>query len=100
MLACVIVAGWPISDSTPPRLSARLNSFVRVRSRRAASAPPLRRTLIMPPKSRICRARQVVAGMVRQARVVDPLDLRLLGQPGGQLAGRWRSAAPCARPAS
>ena len=27
MLACVIVAGWPISDSTPPRLSARLNSL-------------------------------------------------------------------------
>ena len=47
--------GWPISDSTPPRLSARLNSFVRVSMRRAASLPPLRRMLIMPPKSRICR---------------------------------------------
>ena len=55
MLACVIVAGWPISDSTPPRLSARLNSFVRVSSRSAASLPPLTLTLIMPPKSRICR---------------------------------------------
>src|SRR5438045_9145829 len=30
MLACVIVAGWHRSDSTPPRLSARLNSFVLV----------------------------------------------------------------------
>ena len=32
MLACVMVAGWPMSDSTPPRLSARLKSFVRVNS--------------------------------------------------------------------
>src|SRR5262249_39907399 len=43
MLACVIVAGWHPSDSTPPRLSARANNRVLVRNRRAASAPPFRR---------------------------------------------------------
>ena len=44
ILAWVIVAGWPMSDSTPPRLSARLKSLVRVSTLSAASLPPFRIT--------------------------------------------------------
>lgn len=56
MLACVIVVGWHTSDSTPPRLSARLNSFVRVRNTLAAGMPPCSFSEIIPPNPRICFA--------------------------------------------
>ena len=36
----VIVAGCPISDSTPPRLSASVKSSVREQNSSAASFPP------------------------------------------------------------
>ena len=100
MLAWVIVAGWQTSDSTPPRLSARLNSFVRVRNRRAASAAALEPEADHAAEVAHLLAASVVAGVVGQAGVVDLLDLRLLGQPARPAAGRWRSAAPCAPPAS
>src|SRR6202035_3559563 len=53
--ACVIAAGSSISDSTPPRLSASVNSWVRSTTRRAGSRPPLTSNEIMPPKPDIWR---------------------------------------------
>src|SRR2546429_4424545 len=52
-LACVIVAGCSMSDSTPPRLSARMmtSSF---RRRSATLAESRSSKLSMPPNPRIC----------------------------------------------
>ena len=87
MLACVIVAGWPISDSTPPRLSARLNSRVRVRSRWAAVAASLEPDADHAAEVAHLAAGHVVVGMVGQAGIVNAVHLRLLGQPRGERAG-------------
>jgi hypothetical protein len=51
--ACVIEAGCPISDSTPPRLSASANSFTRSTTRFAASIDPMSKAS-MPPNPDIC----------------------------------------------
>src|ERR1700693_3224640 len=53
--ACVMAAGSSINDSTPPRLSASVNSLVRSTTRRAGSSPPLTSKEIMPPKPDIWR---------------------------------------------
>ncbi len=54
--AWVMVAGTSMSDSTPPRLSARKNSRVAAAMRLAASAPPRGRNDTMPPNfPLICR---------------------------------------------
>src|SRR5437870_6139723 len=55
MEACVITAGSSINDSTPPRLSASVKSWVRSTTRRAGSSPPLTSKEIMPPKPDIWR---------------------------------------------
>ena len=49
----VIDAGWLISDSTPPRLSANEKSFVAIAIARARLAPPLGTNETIPPKPRI-----------------------------------------------
>ena len=51
---CVIVAGWSISDSTPPRDSARVISFVFATSASALASVSVRRETT-PPKPLICR---------------------------------------------
>ena len=53
--ACVIRAGTSMRLSTPPRLSASVQTFVRVTISAASSTEPARKE-IMPPKSRIWRA--------------------------------------------
>src|SRR5919201_2758583 len=53
--ACVIRAGTSIRLSTPPRLSASFQIFVRATSPMASSSEAARNE-IMPPNSRICRA--------------------------------------------
>ncbi len=81
MLAWVIVAGWPISDSTPPKLSARLKSRVRekVPGRLAASFEPdadhAAEIAHLPPG-------HVVVGMVGEAGIVNSSDPGMLAQPG------------------
>ena len=52
--ACVIPAGWLISDSTPPSDSASANTRTRPRTCAARSFVPSS-TLIIPPKPDICR---------------------------------------------
>ena len=74
--ACVMVAGWEMSVSTPPRLSASAHSRTELSSRRAASSDP-RSNAIMPPNPRICVRGQRVLGMRRQARIVHAGDLRV-----------------------
>src|SRR5215510_2407720 len=41
MPECVVEAGWQISDSVPPRLTASLMSWMLLRSLNATSRPPL-----------------------------------------------------------
>jgi cystathionine beta-lyase/cystathionine gamma-synthase len=53
--ACVISAGNEIRLSTPPRLSANVNSRQHSRKRRASSEEPATSTEIMAPNARICR---------------------------------------------
>ena len=55
MEACVIRAGTSIRLSTPPRLSASVQTFVRVHERLGLLLGAARKE-IMPPKSRICSA--------------------------------------------
>ena len=54
LIAWLIDHGYPISDSTPPRLSPREKSRVAAHSARAAAPPPARSSVSMPPKPRIC----------------------------------------------
>ena len=69
--ACVMVAGSSISDSTPPRDSASVNKVAREQVAKAASLPSLSRIDTMPPNAFIWSGRELVAGMLRQSRVVD-----------------------------
>ena len=59
--ACVIVAGWEIKVSTPPRLSASAISRTLFSSRPAASSDPSSNASI-PPNPRICRAASACCG--------------------------------------
>ena len=97
--AWVIRPGGSIRLSTPPRLSAE-----RPELRRAGEVgrPPssARRNEIIPPKSRIWRGRELMAGMVGEAGVVDALGPRR-ARPGTRRSGaRSRSAGASARRAS
>ena len=85
--AWVIVAGWEMRLSTPPRLSASASSRTLLSSRRAASSDP-RSNESMPPKPFICRARQRVLRMRRQARDRRP------AAPSGAPPGNSASARP------
>ena len=53
--ACVMATGTSMRLSTPPRLSASVQTFVRVTSSSASSGLAARKET-MPPKSRIWRA--------------------------------------------
>ena len=44
-----MLAGWSRSDSTPPRLSASVNTRVADATARAARPPPLSTTETIPP---------------------------------------------------
>src|SRR5207302_4623888 len=54
-LACVIVSGCAISDSTPPKPEASRNRRVPSATRRAVSRSPRTSKETMPPLPRICR---------------------------------------------
>ena len=75
--------GWLISVSTPPRLSASAISRTLLSSVRALSSEPSAKE-ISPPNPRICRLRERVLRMRRQARVVHARHLRMRGQELGQ----------------
>ena len=92
--ACVIRAGCSIRLSTPPRLSASWKIFVRAQIATASSSDSARNET-MPPKSRICRAAIVVAGMRRQAGVEHLLDRRV---PVEELRDRLRVLAVLSHP--
>src|SRR5262249_365978 len=59
--ACVMEAGWQMSVSTPPRLSASAISSTRLQTSRAASNVPTSNES-MPPKPRICRVASACCG--------------------------------------
>ena len=84
--ACVIRDGCSMRLSTPPRLSASFQIFVRATSATASSSLSTRNEII-PPKSRICRACDVVPGMAGQAGVEHGLDRLVAGQELGDLPG-------------
>ena len=52
--ACVIVAGWQIKLSTPPRLSAKVQTFTASKTVRAASSDPTSNDTMLP-KPFCCR---------------------------------------------
>ena len=90
-------------------LDERLDAAERLRQREQpragddlerGSSPPAARKLTMPPKSRICAARDCVAGMVGECRVEHASTPRGAAAACVTIApARSRSAAPCA-PAS
>ncbi len=84
--ACVIRAGCSIRLSTPPRLSASVQTFVRA-TRSTASSSVSTRNEIIPPKSRICRGGELVSRVAGQAGVEHALDPRLLLEERGDGAG-------------
>ena len=97
--ACVIVAGWEMSVSTPPRLSASAHQpdgvqhaprrFERSELERQHAAEPAH----LP-------SGQLVLRMRRQPGIVDRADLRMRRQELAPAPGRCRCAAACGAAAS
>ena len=71
MLACVLLAGCWIRDSTPPRLTARPQSLTAFIMARPASSPPLEAEADHPAGAGHLLAGDVVLRMALQARVAD-----------------------------
>ncbi len=97
MLACVMEAGWLNSVSTPPRLSARQNRRVRLRSRRAScrGLPPARRMADHAAARRAsgCEPDRG-SGWFARAGVVDPSDPGAGRQAIQAMTRRRRQAMP------
>ena len=54
--ACVAVAGCVTNDSTPPRLSARIQSFNAFITAMASAGPAFNSKLNIPPNVACCRS--------------------------------------------
>ena len=64
-------AGCSMRDSTPPRDSPRVQTWVSAQTLTATSSPALSWNEIIPPKRVICFLATSWPGVARQARVVD-----------------------------
>ena len=73
-----------MSGSTPPSDVARFHSLTRAAVAIAASAPPWTRIDSMPPNPPALSARDIVAGMMRQAGIKDGGDGGVIGEAGGE----------------
>ena len=83
--ACVIPAGWLMSDSTPPSDSASAKTRTRPSTWAARSFVPSS-TLIIPPKPDICRLANSCCGCDGEPDVVHVLGPDPLDEPLGDLA--------------
>jgi hypothetical protein len=98
---CVMRAGMPISDSTPPRLSARLKSFVALRRRTSARRRPRSAQRQHAAEAAHLRARQACCGCAASRDSTRPSTSSRAAQKRGDGGARCaRARASAARASS
>ena len=96
--ACVMIAGWSTRLSTPPRLSASVNTSSRSRKRRASGSAALQEEGHDSAAAlRHLALRERVLRMRGQARIEHPLDPRVLLEPRGNRERRLARLAHAQR---